>query len=164
MTNVGLSVRTDHHRRNRIRGCARASASRNLQARRSRRTLGAPGNSDVRRAVRKGLGKEQENSLKARMLKRAPSVWSQNQTVQQRLIKAGYDGAVAPLAYSMMRLVSLIGLPLLVFLFMPSDTFAKVVMAVAMAAVMGLLIPPFVLLRLEAARKEKIQTVASRCA
>ncbi len=121
------------------------------------RTLGAPGNADVRRALRKGLGKDQENSLKARMLKRAPSIWSQNQTVQQRLIKAGYDGVVAPLAYSMMRLVSLIGLPLLVFLFMPSDTFLKVVMAVSMAAVMGLLIPPFVLLRLEAARKENIQ-------
>ena len=56
------------------------------------RTLGVSTNAEVRRAIRRGLGAEDENSLRARMLKKAPSVWSQNETVQQRLVKAGYDG------------------------------------------------------------------------
>src|SRR5687768_2933393 len=62
------------------------------------RALGASATAEIRRAVRKGLGQEHDD-LKARMLKRAPSIWAQNETIQERLVKAGYDGGVAPLAY-----------------------------------------------------------------
>lgn len=121
------------------------------------RTLGVTSNADVRRAIRRGLGANEENSLRARMLKKAPSVWAQNETVQQRLVKAGYDGPIAPLVYSMLRVVSLVALPLLAFILLPKDSFLKILVGVSAAGMVGLLLPPFVLLRLESRRQEQIR-------
>ncbi|MEP6508004.1 MAG: type II secretion system F family protein [Gemmatimonadales bacterium] len=121
------------------------------------RTLGVSANAEVRRAIRRGLGPGQDNSLKARMLKRAPSIWARNETIQQRLVKAGYDGPVAPLAYSMLRVFVLVGLPLLAFITLPHDTLLKLLVVVSSAGVIGLILPPFVLLRLEARRQDRIK-------
>ena len=121
------------------------------------RTLGVSSNADVRRAIRRGLGANEENSLRARMLKKAPSVWAQNETVQQRLVKAGHDGPIAPLVYSMVRVVVLVAFPLVAFILLPKDSFFKIIVGVGAAALMGLLLPPFVLLRLEARRQEQIR-------
>jgi tight adherence protein C len=121
------------------------------------RTLGITSNADVRRAIRKGLGGDEENSLRARMLRRAPSIWAQNETVQQRLIKAGYDGPIAPLVYSMLRVAVLAALPILAFLLIPKDSFLKVIVGMGAAAMVGLILPPFVLLRLEARRQDMIK-------
>jgi tight adherence protein C len=121
------------------------------------RTLGVTSNADVRRAIRRGLGADGENSLRARMLKKAPSIWSQDETVQQRLIKAGYDSPVAPLVFSMLRMVVLIAIPLLAFILMPKDSFAKVLVGMSAAAMFAFLLPPFVLRRLEARRQEQIR-------
>ena len=121
------------------------------------RTLGVSSNADVRRAIRRGLGANEENSLRARMLKKAPSVWAQNETVQQRLVKAGYDGPIAPLVYSMVRVIVLGALPLLAFILLPKDSFFKILVGLGAAATVGLLLPPFVLLRLESRRQEQIR-------
>ena len=121
------------------------------------RTLGVTSNADVRRAIRRGLGADEENSLRARMLKKAPSVWAQNETVQQRLVKAGYDGPIAPLVYSMVRVVALVVIPLLAFVLLPKDSFLKILVGVSAAGMVGLLLPPFVLLRLESRRQEQIR-------
>jgi tight adherence protein C len=121
------------------------------------RTLGITSHSEVRRAIRKGLGGEEENSLRARMLRKAPSIWAQNETVQQRLIKAGYDGPVAPLVYSMLRVTALAALPILAFVLVPKESFFKVLVAMSAAALVGLILPPFVLFRLEARRQEFIK-------
>jgi tight adherence protein C len=121
------------------------------------RTLGITANADVRRAIRRSLGAGEENSLRARMLKKAPSIWAQDETVQQRLIKAGYDGPVAPLVYSLLRVVVLFLLPLLAFLLLPKSSFLKVIIGISAGGLMGLLLPPFALLRLEARRQEQIR-------
>jgi tight adherence protein C len=121
------------------------------------RTLGTTSNADVRRAIRRGLGAESENSLRARMLKKAPTIWSQDETVQQRLVKAGYDGPIAPLVYSMLRVVVLVVLPLLAFIFVPKSSFFKVLVGVGSVAMLALLLPPLVLRRLEARRQERIR-------
>jgi tight adherence protein C len=121
------------------------------------RTLGVSSNAELRRAIRKGLGADQENSLRARMLKKAPSIWSQDQTIQQRLVKAGFDGPIAPLAYSMLRVIVLVGLPLLAFVLIPQSSFMKVLVGVSAAALAGLLLPPLVLYRLEARRQDQIR-------
>jgi tight adherence protein C len=91
------------------------------------------------------------------MLRKAPSIWAQNETVQQRLIKAGYDGPVAPLVYSMVRVVVLVALPIIDFLLLPKDSFFKVLMGMSAAALVGLMLPPFILLRLEARRQDEIK-------
>jgi tight adherence protein C len=121
------------------------------------RTLGITSNFEVRRAIRKGLGGEEENSLRARMLRRAPSIWAQNESVQQRLIKAGYDGPIAPLIYSMLRVAVLVALPILAFILLPKDSFLKVIVGMSAGALVGLILPPFVLLRLEARRQDLIK-------
>jgi tight adherence protein C len=121
------------------------------------RTLGVSANADIRRAIRRGLGAEDSNSLRARMLKQAPSIWAQDETVQQRLVKAGYDSPIAPLVYSLLRVVVLVALPLLAFVFIPKTSFLKVLVGVGAVAMGGLLLPPFVLLRLEARRQERIK-------
>ena len=121
------------------------------------RTLGISSNAEVRRAIRRGLGADEQNSLRARMLKRAPSVWAQNETVQQRLVKAGYDGPIAPLVYSLVRVGVLVALPLLTFVIVPKLSFFKVILGIFLAVVVALLLPPFVLLRLEARRQERVR-------
>ena len=121
------------------------------------RTLGITSNAEVRRAIRKGLGGEDENSLRARMLRRAPSIWAQNETVQQRLIKAGYDGPIAPLIYSMLRVAVLVALPILAFVLLPKDSFLKVIVGMSAGALVGLILPPFILLRMESRRQEFIK-------
>lgn len=120
------------------------------------RALGTSVNAEVRRAVRKGLERE-EDSLKNRMLKRAPSIWAQNQSIQQKLVQAGFDGPVAPLAYSMLRVVALAAFPLVAFFFLPQTSFFKLAVGVGAAAAIGLMLPPFILLRLMARRHEKIR-------
>jgi tight adherence protein C len=121
------------------------------------RTLGITSNAEVRRAIRRGLGASEENSLKARMLKKAPSVWATNETVQQRLVKAGYDGPVAPLVYSLIRVAVLVIIPLGAFLLMPKSSFLKVAVGLAAAILIALLLPPFTLLRMESSRQERIR-------
>lgn len=122
------------------------------------RTLGVTSNADIRRAIRKGLGADDESkSLRARMLSKAPSIWAQNESVQQRLVKAGYDGPIAPLAYSMLRVLSLAAFPLFAFLLLPKASFFKVIVGLAAAALFGLMLPPFILLRLESRRQERIR-------
>jgi tight adherence protein C len=120
------------------------------------RTMGTQ-NAEVRRAVRRGLTTEQENSLRNRMLRKAPSVWAQNQSAQHRLVQAGYDGPVAPFAYSFIRLVSVVALPIAAFLIIPQTSFTKMIVALGGAIGIGLMLPPFVLLRLVARRQEKIR-------
>jgi tight adherence protein C len=121
------------------------------------RTLGVSANADIRRAIRRGLGAEDSDSLRARMLKQAPSIWAQNETVQRRLVKAGYDSPIAPLVYSLLRVVALVALPLVTFVFIPKTSFFKVLLGVGLVAMVGLLLPPFILLRLEARRQERIK-------
>lgn len=121
------------------------------------RTLGISTNAEVRRAIRRGLGAEDENSLRARMLKKAPSVWTQSETVQQRLVKAGHDGPIAPLVYSLVRTGVLIVLPLGAFILLANTSFVKVMVGVGAAALFGLLLPPLVLRRMEAMRQERIR-------
>jgi tight adherence protein C len=121
------------------------------------RTLGVSGNAEIRRAIRKGLGQENQNTLKARMLKKAPSIWAEDQTIQQRLIKAGYDGPIAPLVYALLRVVAVVGFALAAFALVPHTTFMKVVLAVTLAAIAGLLLPQLILFRLEARRQDQIR-------
>ncbi len=120
------------------------------------RALGSSATAEVRRAIRRGIQSD-EDSLRSRMLKKAPSIWAQNQSIQHRLVQAGYDGPVAPLVYSMVRVLVLLGLPLLALVLLPHNSFFKLAVGVGSAAFIGLLLPPFVLLRLMGRRHEQIR-------
>jgi tight adherence protein C len=53
--------------------------------------------------------------------------------------------------------VVLVALPIIAFLLLPKDSFFKVLMGMSAAALFGLMLPPFVLLRLEGRRQEQIK-------
>ena len=96
-------------------------------------------------------------SLKDKVLKRAPSVWAKDATSQTRLLHAGYDSATAPLAYSLARVVTLVALPLLAVLFVPRTTFNQTLMAVGGAAALAFLLPSAWLARAARKRQERVR-------
>jgi tight adherence protein C len=127
------------------------------------RALGTGASTDVRRAIRRGLPDDDPNSLRAKMLRKAPSVWSGNQSIQARLVQAGYDNPVAPLVYSLLRVVALIALPIMVLLLLPTHSFIQMIVAISGAALVGLMLPPFILLRLVGRRQDKIRRSLPDC-
>ncbi len=127
------------------------------------RTLGTNAATDVRRAIRRGLPHEDEDSLRARMLRKAPSVWSTNLSIQSRLIQAGHDNPVSPLAYSMLRVVALVAFPITVFLLLHNVSFMQMLVAMSAAAMLGFMLPPFVLLRLVGRRQDKVRRSLPDC-
>ncbi|MEO7367302.1 MAG: type II secretion system F family protein [Gemmatimonadaceae bacterium] len=127
------------------------------------RTLGTSASTDVRRAIRRGLPNEDQDSLRAKMLRKAPSVWSANQSIQGRLIQAGYDNPVAPLTYSMLRVLALVLFPMLVLILLHSRSFIQVIVSLVAAALIGLMLPPFVLLRLVSRRQDKVRRSLPDC-
>jgi tight adherence protein C len=127
------------------------------------RALGTGASTDVRRAIRRGLPDDDPDSLRARMLRKAPSVWSANQSIQARLVQAGYDNPVAPLVYSLLRVVALIVLPLMVLLLLPTHSFIQAIVAISAAGIVGLMLPPFILLRMVSSRQDKIRRSLPDC-
>jgi Flp pilus assembly protein TadC len=127
------------------------------------RALGTSASTDARRAIRRALPKEDPDSLRSRMLQKAPSVWSANLNIQSRLVQAGYDGPVAPLVYSLIRVGSLVAFPLLALLILPKGSFFQVLIGTSAAIVIGLLLPPFILLRLVAMRQDRIRRSLPDC-
>jgi tight adherence protein C len=57
----------------------------------------------------------------------------------------------------MLRVTALAALPILAFVLVPKESFFKVLVAMSAAALVGLILPPFVLFRLEARRQEFIK-------
>ena len=127
------------------------------------RTLGTTASTDLRRAIRRGLPNDDADSLRSRMLRKAPSVWSTNQSIRSRLIQAGYDNPVAPLAYSLVRVGALVFFPLAALLLIPKGSFLQVFIGVAAAALTGLILPPFILLRLVSRRQDQIRRSLPDC-
>lgn len=74
-----------------------------------------------------------------------------------RLVRAGFDSAAAPAVYAFLRIVSALALPGLALLFAPRDSLQIFALSVTVGVAMGLMLPPFVLVRLEAARQLRIR-------
>lgn len=122
------------------------------------KAIGAIEATDIRRKImRVSTDSAANTSLHGRILKRAPSVWAKDENVQLRLLHAGSDDPLAPLVYSMARLVLIIGMPLLVFMFFPQTTFNLTVATVLIAAAFGFIAPAAFLARKVRLRQERIR-------
>lgn len=106
----------------------------------------------VIRAADKPMG-----AFSQKLLSRAPSVWTQDASIREQLVHAGYDGQYAPQIYSIVRVAFLVGLPLLALLFGPHDSFFKTVVVVGAAFAFGMLLPVAYLLRTISARRDRIR-------
>lgn len=111
----------------------------------------------LRRSITRTADPADVESVQARILKRAPSIWAKDPDVQQKLIHAGFDTPVAPLAYSMGRVVSLAALPLLAFALVPKTSFRLTVGTVVVAALLGFILPPAYIARAARLRQEKVR-------
>jgi len=97
------------------------------------------------------------SSFGERLLRHAPSVWSQSRSIQQQLVHAGYDNPSAPAVYAVARVASLVGLPLLMVPLFAGGTLLQTFVIGASAALVGLILPVGYLIRAERIREDKIR-------
>lgn len=120
--------------------------------------IGSVEDPEVRRKIlRASIDSPPSHSIQSRILKRAPSVWAKDAGVQQKLVMAGFDNPLAPLYFSMARVVTLIALPLITFVIVPKESFQLVMLTILVAALFGFLLPPGYLARAVRLRQEKIR-------
>ena len=87
----------------------------------------APGGETVELTSSILLGGEQSSLGKFLewLLPVTPSTWAENSAVQTKLVQAGYDSPTAPLTYATVRILVLVGLPVLMApVFLSMDSFA----------------------------------------
>ncbi|MEJ7810135.1 MAG: type II secretion system F family protein [Gemmatimonadaceae bacterium] len=95
--------------------------------------------------------------LRERLIALAPIGFQGDARTADKLVQAGYDGAVAPLVYATVRLGLLVTLPLIAGLFARTTTFTKLVIVVAIAAVVAYIIPVYYIERAVRLRQERLR-------
>jgi tight adherence protein C len=96
-------------------------------------------------------------SLWDQALERVQSSRPDDEALNSKLIQAGFDGTGMAAAYFVIRLASMVLLPLTAVLFVPRDQFALYVLGVVTAVVLGLLLPVALLDRTIRLRQERIR-------
>lgn len=126
---------------------------------RERRSLleragGASGNSPL-------LLKDQQQSLGGRvaawLLERAPESWRSKKDRVDKLVHAGYDHAAAPVIFVVVRLACLVGLPAIALLLVPRRNVLVFVAGMALAVVIGAILPQAFVDRKASIRQEKLR-------
>lgn len=74
-----------------------------------------------------------------------------------RLVRAGFDSAAAPALYAFSRVVSALTFPALALLLAPRESMLIFIASLVVGVLIGLIAPPFVLVRLEGARQLRIR-------
>jgi tight adherence protein C len=121
------------------------------------RAIGNPQVAAMRQQIVRTAGRNIGDTIGGRMLKRAPSVWARDTTIQHQLVQAGYDSPIAPLVYSMARVVVLFLLPIVAFILLRDATFLQATAGVGVAAVFGLILPAYYMMRAVRLRQERIR-------
>lgn len=85
------------------------------------------------------------------------------ETTAMRLVRAGHDSASAPAIYLLLRVVSAVVFPVLTIIYVSRDSEALYIASVACSIAFGLMLPPYVLLRTEMARKLRILRSVPDC-
>jgi tight adherence protein C len=78
------------------------------------------------------------------------------ETTAMRLVRAGFDANSASAIYLMLRVLSAIVFPALSFVFVPRDSEPLYIASLACGIAFGLMLPPYLLLRIEQTRKLRI--------
>jgi len=86
-----------------------------------------------------------------------PEAWASSAKTETALVQAGYDSTTAPLTYAAIRVMMLVGMPLIVLLLAPKTTFARVVLYVACSAIVAALLPAWYLVRAVRLRQDTIR-------
>src|SRR5438874_5386073 len=109
--------------------------------------IGGGSSTAVRQKIIRPSTTKQVSAFSQELLKRAPSVWSQNASIQEQLVHAGFDSPMAPAVYATARVFCLILFPVVAFIVLPPPTIFKGFVIGTAAAFFGLLLPVFYLVR-----------------
>jgi len=82
--------------------------------------------------------------------------WKTDPATGTQLVKAGYDGANAPVTYAAIRVALLISLPVLTLLMVPTSSASGMLIAVIAAGVLAVLGPMYYVARAARLRQERI--------
>ncbi|HET7456663.1 MAG TPA: type II secretion system F family protein [Gemmatimonadaceae bacterium] len=129
-----------------------------LGSRERRAVLGrASGRSDdvliALKPAQAGLGSRTADWVRSRL----PSSLAPTEDVASTLVHAGYDGASAPAMYAIIRIATAVGLPLMALAIAPRRNFLLFVASVALAVIIGLLLPSAFIANRAGARQQKLR-------
>ncbi len=91
------------------------------------------------------------------LLKRAPSVWTQNASIQEQLVHAGFDSPTAPAVYATVRVFCLVLFPVISLIVLPPDSVLQAFVIGVSAGFIGLVSPVVYLIRAVRKRRERIR-------
>ena len=111
----------------------------------------------VRQKIIRPTASKPVSAVSQELLKRAPSVWAQNASIQEQLVHAGYDSTLAPAVYSVARVACLILFPVITLILVPGGSIMQAFVIGVSAAFIGLILPVGYLLRAVRLRREKIR-------
>lgn len=115
------------------------------------------GDGAIRQKVLRPSATKPIGALGQELLKRAPSVWAQNASIQEQLVHAGFDNPVTPAVYATVRVISLVALPVVMLIVFSPDTILQAFVIGVSAAFVGLILPVFYLLRAVRRRRERVR-------
>ncbi len=97
------------------------------------------------------------SSLRARLMALAPSGWRSDVKARDKLVQAGFDDPVAPLAYATARLVLLVAFPTVAALIVVGKPLPQMIVVVACGAAFAYILPHFYLERAIRLRQEGLR-------
>ena len=107
------------------------------------------------------LLKETQRSLGGRLaawlLERAPESWRNKKDRTDKLVHAGYEHAAAPVIFVVVRLACLVGLPAIALLVVPRHNALLYVASIALAVLIGAILPQAFVDRKASNRQEKLR-------
>ena len=100
--------------------------------------------------------KDSQSRLRARL-----EAWAkdreENEELQHKLVQAGFESATAPAVYFLIRVASMVLLPLLALLIIPRTQFSLFVMTLGLGVFVGMIFPVAMLDRLVRLRQDRIK-------
>jgi len=88
---------------------------------------------------------------------RAPESWRERKDVADLLVHAGFDGDAAPVVYSVVRLASIVLVPLVVLLLVPRRTGGMFLMLLIIGICVGFVLPQAYVARRARMRQERLR-------
>lgn len=104
-----------------------------------------------------GVAVGRPESLSLRFARLIPQNWAGNGKTALALVQSGHDSTTAPLTYAGVRVVLLVGVPVVVAIAAPKTTFAHLVLYITGAGIFAALIPSWYLLRSVRLRQTRIR-------
>lgn len=107
--------------------------------------------------IRKPASESLRSRLASWIAERAPEGWRAKATAESTLLHAGFDHAAAPVIFGVARIASAIAIPVIVLGLTPRRNVLTFLLAVIIAVMVGLMLPPAYIARRARLRQERLR-------